>query len=122
MRIKNPQTQQLCGTVQEEFTICVRKYTIKDANGNRRFRIYNQFCSWTFYVEPIDQPGNVIGQISKDLNIRDQFFGTDTFGVTVPPNLSTQDKCLILGAVFLIQIAFEKARNADNDNKRRGWF
>ncbi len=123
MRIKNPQTNQLCGTVKEEFSICVRKYSVLDANGVKKYHIYNHFCSWTFYIEPVGQPGNVIGQISKDLNIKDAFFGTDTFGVTVPPNLSTQDKCLILGAVFLIQIGFEKARNAERENRRnRSWF
>ncbi len=116
MHIKNPQTGQLCGTVKEELSICPRKYSVLDANGVKRYRIFNQFCSWTFYLEPVGQPGNVIGQISKDLNVKDAFFGIDTFGVTLPSNLSTQDKTLILGAVFLIQIGFEMARNASNDS------
>jgi len=114
----------LVGSVEQEWSICAPKYSIKDAQGNVALIIEGPICTTTicgsdveFEVMSPDGQSNV-GKISKQWSgfLKEAFTDADIFGINFPVDLDVKMKAVLLGACMLIDFNFfEKTGNKDND-------
>ena len=97
------------GTVEREFSWLHRLFRVSDAQGKEICRLYGPlFHPWTFEIR---QNEREVGKITKKWSglLKEGFTDTDNFAAVLPPGMSTEAKCVLLGAVFLIDfVYFEK--------------
>lgn len=93
---------ELIGTIQKQFSLFRRVYSVLDSLGNELFQIFGPlFHPWTFQIKRgVDQYGKITKKWSGLL--KEGFTDADNFGVTFPREWDTKIKALFLGAVFLI--------------------
>ncbi len=100
------------GSVKRQWSWVRRIYKVFDAAGTERFTLFGPFLHpWTFNIM---QGSAEIGKITKKWSGlgKEIFTRADNFGLTYPANLDSQDKDLLLGAVFLIDfVHFEQSNN-----------
>jgi hypothetical protein len=109
----------LIGVVQQEWSLCIPIFSVKNANYETVLRIEGPFCTISccgdvdFEVTAIDGETQV-GKITKQWSglVREMFTDSDHFGVTFPIDLDVKMKAVLLGALFLIDMMFfEKTGN-----------
>ncbi|KAH0812654.1 hypothetical protein GEV33_010136 [Tenebrio molitor] len=101
----------LIGVVQQEWSLCIPIFSVKNANYETVLRIEGPFCTISccgdvdFEVTAIDGETQV-GKITKQWSglVREMFTDSDHFGVTFPIDLDVKMKAVLLGALFLINI------------------
>uniref|UniRef100_A0A6M2CS89 Phospholipid scramblase n=1 Tax=Rhipicephalus microplus TaxID=6941 RepID=A0A6M2CS89_RHIMP len=111
------------GYVAQEWSICVPKFRVENAEGETVLRIEGPFCTWSICgdveFKVLSKDGAVeVGRISKQWSglLKESFTDTDNFGVSFPMDLDVKIKAVLLGALFLIDyMFFEKTGNKEND-------
>ncbi len=102
----------LLGTIQRQFSILRRIYSVLDNSGFELFQLFGPILHpWTFMIR---RSGEDIGSITKKWSglFKEAFTSADNFGVTFPIELDATMKSLLLGAVFLIDfVHFERRHN-----------
>ena len=118
----------IIGTIEQDWSLCVPQFTIRDESGKAVLRIEGPFCTWScfgdvdFEVQSVDS-NTQVGKISKQWTglVKEAFTDADNFGVSFPLDLDVKIKATLLGAVILIDFMFfEKSQN--NENDRPGMF
>ena len=105
---------ELIGTIQRQFSLLRRIYSVLDSLGNELFQIFGPlFHPWTFEIKKgVDQYGKITKKWSGLL--KEGFTDADNFGVTFPGKWDKKIKALFLGAVFLIDFV-----HFENTSKRK---
>ncbi|KAJ7392573.1 Phospholipid scramblase 3 [Desmophyllum pertusum] len=112
------------GYCSQDWSICIPKFEIQDADRQTVLRIEGPFCQCNlcgdveFQVLSADGQ-NQVGKISKQWSglVKEAFTDADNFGITFPMDLDVKMKAVVLGSCFLIDFMFfEKAQGHDNDN------
>ena len=112
----------IVGTIEQDWSLCLPQFTIRDASGNPVLKIEGPFCTWScfgdveFEVQSLE--GQQVGKISKQWTglLKEAFTDADNFGVSFPLDLDVKIKATLLGAVFLIDFMFfEKSQNNEGD-------
>ena len=113
----------IIGSVEQNWSICLPKFTVRDEDGNEVLRIVGPCCTSScfgdveFEVMSLDS-NEQVGKISKQWSglLKEAFTDADNFGISFPMDLDVKIKATLLGAVFLIDFMFfEKAANEEND-------
>ncbi|XP_037939231.1 phospholipid scramblase 1-like [Teleopsis dalmanni] len=108
---------QVIGRVEQEWTLCLPSFRIKDVNDETVLRIEGPCCvssccnDVNFNVVSLD--GDIIGKISKKWSgfTREFFTDADFFGINFPMDLDVRIKAVLLGATFLIDMMFFEHTN-----------
>ena len=99
----------LLGTIQRQFSILRRKYSVLNSSGYEVFQLFGPILHpWTFIIQI---KGREVGKITKKWSgfLKEAFTKADNFGITFPVGLDATQKSLLLGAVFLIDfVHFER--------------
>jgi len=99
------------GAVQKRWSWIRRIYDVQDAQGQVLFRLFGPMLKpWTFDVQKGDQ---TVGAIRKKWSgmLKEAFTDADNFGVELGPSLASNERTLLLGAVFLIDFVHFENRN-----------
>ena len=100
------------GKIQKQFSILRRNYKVFDPSDQELFTLFGPILHpWTFNILKQEQE---IGKITKKWSglLKEGFTDADTFGVAFPGDLPLEQKCILLGAVFLIDfVHFENKGN-----------
>ena len=100
---------KVLGTVKRKFTLLRRKYSVRNNSGQEICELVGPiFHPWTFNIQ---YNGRKIGKISKEWSGvgKELFTDADNFGVRFPVDLDLEQKKILIGAVFLIDLMhFEK--------------
>jgi len=103
-------TGRKLGLIKQNFSIFTRRFTVSDATGREIYKIKGPFFHpWTFQILRND---NEVGKILKKWSgIGKEFFtDSDNFSITFPINADAEQKSILLGALFLIDLVyFEKS-------------
>ena len=100
---------QLLGSVDQDWSICAPKFSVKDAAGETVLKIDGPICTFScgsdvvFHVKTLDKETKV-GKITKQWSglAREMFTDADFFGVTFPMDLDVQIKAVLMATTFLI--------------------
>ncbi|XP_037510349.1 phospholipid scramblase 2 isoform X1 [Rhipicephalus sanguineus] len=111
------------GYVIQEWSICIPKFRVENAERETVLRIEGPFCTWSICgdveFKVLSKDGAVeVGRISKQWSglLKESFTDTDNFGISFPMDLDVKMKAVLLGALFLIDyMFFEKAGNKESD-------
>ena len=101
---------KVLGTVVREFSWLHRLFRVSDAQDKEICRLYGPlFHPWTFEIR---QNEREVGKITKKWSglLKEGFTDTDNFAAVLPPGMSTEAKCVLLGAVFLIDFVYFENR------------
>lgn len=117
MEVSSP-PGQLVGRVQQEWSLFIPSFTIRNAADEVVLRIEGPLCTMSicgdveFKVMSADGEHQV-GRISKQWSglMREMFTDTDYFGITFPMDLDVKMKAVMLGACFLIDAMFFEKTN-----------
>jgi Zn-finger nucleic acid-binding protein/uncharacterized protein YxjI len=100
------------GRVQRRFAIINKRYSVYNAHDKEILSINGPLIRpWTFFI---NRNGREIGRISKKWSglMKEMYTDADSFGIKFPKSLDNKTKCLLLGAVFLIDfLHFEQNQN-----------
>jgi len=100
---------RLLGNIKREFSVLAKKFTVKDSQGTALYDICAPVLHpWTFKVSKNDVK---VGEILKKLSgfAKEAFTDADNFSVRFPLGADADQKAVLLGALFLIDIVcFEK--------------
>ena len=101
---------KLLGTVEREFSWLHRLFRVTDGHGHEICRLHGPlFHPWTFLIQ---QNGREVGKVTKKWSglLKEGFTDTDNFAAVLPPGMSVEAKCVLLGAVFLIDFVYFENR------------
>ncbi|XP_015784200.1 phospholipid scramblase 2 [Tetranychus urticae] len=118
----------LCGYVEQSWSLCFPKFRVCNAAGDTVLRIEGPFCTFSFCgdveFQVLSRDGDTqVGRITKQWSglAREVFTDADHFGISFPMDLDVNIKAVLLGACFLIDFMFfEKTGNKERD--RPGMF
>jgi len=103
---------RLLGTIQRQFSMLRRIYSVLDASGQEAFQLFGPILHpWTFQIKAGEDE---YGKITKKWSgiAKESFTDADNFGVTFPAEWDVRAKAIFLGAVFLIDfVHFENKGN-----------
>jgi len=114
----------LVGTVEQEWSVCEPKYSVKDAQGNVALTIEGPICTFTVCGSDVEfkvlspDGSTEVGKISKQWSgfLKETFTDADIFGINFPMDLDVRMKAVLLGACMLIDFNFfEKTKGEEND-------
>jgi len=101
------------GSIEREFSLIVRTYSVRDARGTEIYSISGAFWRpWTF---KITRGGQDVAEIKKRWRglLREALTDADKFEMTFPAGANPSQKALLMAAMFLIDLSqFE-------DNQKR---
>jgi len=115
---------QVIGTVEQEWSMCIPQFRIRDHNGDVVLRIEGPFFTFSFCGSDVEfkvlspDGSNEVGMITKQWSgfAREAFTDSDNFGISFPMDLDVRMKAVLLGALFLIDFMFyEKQGNKEDD-------
>ncbi|XP_014668740.1 PREDICTED: phospholipid scramblase 1-like [Priapulus caudatus] len=119
----------IIGYVEQEWSVFVPKFRIKNAAGDTILRISGPFCTFSccgdveFNVSSAD--GNhQVGRISKQWSgmLKETFTDSDNFGIQFPMDLDVNVKATLLGATFLIDFMFFEQQGNKKGGDRPGMW
>jgi rRNA processing protein Gar1 len=100
------------GSIEKVFDWLRRVYVVKDEREQEICKLFGPILKpWTFLVMERDRE---VGKIAKNWSGlgKEMFTKADNFGVSFPAHFSVKQKCILLGAVFLIDfVHFEQNGN-----------
>ena len=114
----------IIGTIEQDWSLCIPEFSIKDESGNKILRIEGPCCTFSCFGKDVEfdvfsaDSSDKVGKISKQWTglAKEAFTDADNFGVNFPLDLDVKVKATLLGAVFLIDFMFfEKSANNEND-------
>merc|ERR1739848_689421 len=114
----------LIGTVEQEWSVCEPKYSVKDTQGNVALTIEGPICTFSICGSDVEfkvlspDGSTEVGKISKQWTglLKEAFTDADNFGISFPMDLDVRMKATLLGALFLIDFMFfEKKQNEEQD-------
>ncbi|EFA84145.1 hypothetical protein PPL_03219 [Heterostelium album PN500] len=106
------------GRIKERFSCCLPVLNVFDDTGNEVYRVIGQCCGCSNYSLSIRQgngtssgwgdDGDEVGEIEKKWSgwKKELFTDADNFFINFPPDSSSQQKALLLGALFLVDYLF----------------
>lgn len=101
------------GTVEQEWSLIIPQYKVKDASGNVVLRIEGPCCTVSccgdVEFQILSADGAIeVGKISKQWSglARELFTDADNFGLSFPIDLDVKMKAVMLGACMLIDFMF----------------
>ncbi|CAG2180559.1 unnamed protein product, partial [Oppiella nova] len=105
---------EILGTIRQEWSLCLPKFRVEDANGECVLMIRAPFCAYSWRCGDVDFPiysaydDSPVGKITKQWSGlgRELFTDADHFGITFPMDLDVHIKAVLLGACFLIDFLF----------------
>ncbi|OQX87652.1 MAG: scramblase [Candidatus Omnitrophica bacterium 4484_70.2] len=103
-------TDRFLGEIKQKFSFFSRKFVVKDATGRELYEIFGPFLHpWTFRIL---RNGEEVGKISKKWSGLGQelFTRADNFNIVFPPGIDGEQKGVLLGALFLIDMLFFEER------------
>lgn len=102
----------LLGKIKRRFALLRRIYAVLDRSEREVFQIFGPiFRPWTFLINKDDQEQGKIVKKWSGLG-KEVFTDADNFGINFPKGISTNQKAVFLGALFLIDfVHFEKKQN-----------
>jgi len=102
---------RLLGMIKQKFSLLSRKFIIKDFTGREIYKIHGPLLHpWTFRIL---KNGQEVGKISKKWSGlgKELFTDADNFNIVFPPDIDVNQKSILLGALFLIDMLFfEKSK------------
>ncbi|CAH0558283.1 unnamed protein product [Brassicogethes aeneus] len=108
MEVSSP-PGNIVGRVDQEWSIFLPKYAVKNASGETVLRIegpwFKMSCCGDVEFKITSADGSVqLGKISKQWSgvFKEMFTDADNFGITFPMDLDVRMKAVLLGACFLI--------------------
>ena len=93
---------KLVGTIKKQFSILRRIYSVNAPSEQEIYQLFGPLLHpWTFNIYQDDKE---VGNITKKWSglLKETFTDSDNFGITFPPGADTNQKSILLGAVFLI--------------------
>jgi hypothetical protein len=114
---------RVVGRVERKFTFFSRDYALTGPQGEPLLVVSGAWYKpWTFDVSRSGGGGGgggSVGQISKQWSgvLKESFTDADNFGVTWSPDLSGDEKALLLATVFLIDFMYFEDNNPVNANQ-----
>lgn len=94
------------GKIRKEFSILSKQFTVEDSMGMEICRIYGPlFHPWTFRIMKHDTETGKITKKWSGLG-KEMFTDADNFNITFPPDADTDQKGVLLGALFLIDMLY----------------
>lgn len=112
----------LVGTVEQEWSLCIPTFAIKNPSGETVLRIAGPFCTMRICgdveFDLTSADGNTkVGKISKQWTglVREMFTDADYFGITFPMDLDVRMKAVMLGACFLIDAMYFEQNSSRNN-------
>lgn len=103
------------GTVKRRFSFVRRIYSVADSQGVEIYELFGPFFHpWTFHIR---KGITDLGQITKKWSglLKESFTDADNFGIVFPNKIDTNQKAVLLGAVFLIDfVHFENSSSQRN--------
>ncbi|GAM21485.1 hypothetical protein SAMD00019534_046600 [Acytostelium subglobosum LB1] len=110
------------GHIKERFSFCVPVLNVFDDSGQEIYRVIGEFCGCANYAMSVRQgsgtdsgwgdPGDEVGQIEKRWSgwAKELFTTADNFFINFPPNSTTYQKSLLMGALFFVDyLYFERS-------------
>lgn len=92
------------GTIRREFSIFTRRFTVMGPMGNEIYRIFGPlFHPWTFQILKSNVQVGIIAKKWSGLG-KEMFTDADNFNITFPPDIDVNQKGVLLGALFLIDM------------------
>jgi len=97
---------------------------VEDEKGVKLFEIEKEGCCPCVIFECCRQPfhikdadDNKVGKVDKQYNgaLKEMFTDADTFMLEFPKNATPEQRALLIGAVFLLDINFFESDNEKND-------
>jgi uncharacterized protein YxjI len=110
MQISTP-GHPVFGLVKQEFAIFSRRFAIVDSRGTLLYKIVGPFLKpWTFKIL---KDTREVGKISKKWTGlgKEMFTDADNFNVVFPSDIDIQQKSILLGALFLIDLLYFESSN-----------
>ena len=99
------------GMIKQKFSIFSRQFLVRDATGREVYKIYGPFFHpWTFRILKNERE---IGKIQKRWSGlgKEMFTDADNFNIEFPREASVEQKSILLGALFLIDmLCFERSK------------
>ena len=105
MRVFNSDGK-LLGNIKREFSILTKKISVTDSQGAALYSLFAPILHpWTF---TISKDGAETGKIVKEWSGlgKEAFTDADKFSVSFPQGADADQKAVLLGALFLIDIVF----------------
>jgi uncharacterized protein YxjI len=102
---------KLLGTVERQWSWVHRLFIVADAQGREFCRLHGPlFHPWTFEIRQHDRE---VGKITKKWSglLKEGFTDTDNFAAVLPPQMTPEQKSVLLGAVFLIDFVYFENKN-----------
>ena len=99
-------TGKLLGIIKQKFSLLSRKFIVKDSTGREIYKIFGPFLHpWTFRILKNEQE---VGKISKKWSGlgKELFTDADNFNIVFPSGIDVNQKGILLGALFLIDMLF----------------
>ena len=99
-------TGKLLGIIKQKFSLFSRKFIVKDSTGREIYKIFGPFLHpWTFRILKNAQE---VGKISKRWSGlgKELFTDADNFNIVFPSGIDVNQKAILLGALFLIDMLF----------------
>jgi len=98
--------EKLLGSVKREFSILTKQLTVKDVQGGVLYNILaSMLHPWTFKIL---KDGAEQGEIVKNWSglAKEAFTDADNFSVRFPQGADAEQKAVLLGALFLVDIIY----------------
>jgi uncharacterized protein YxjI len=108
--VKTPEGK-LLGTVERQWSWIHRLFIVADAQGQEFCRLHGPlFHPWTFEIRQHDRE---VGKITKKWSglLKEGFSDADNFAAILPPQMTPEQKSVLLGAVFLIDFVYFENKN-----------
>ncbi len=92
------------GTIKKKFSVLSRQFTVEDSVGMEICRIHGPLLHpWTFRILKHEAETGKITKRWSGLG-KEMFTDADNFNITFPPDADTEQKGVLLGALFLIDM------------------
>jgi len=95
---------ELLGTIEREFTLVKRKYTLRAPDGEVIYEVDGAFWKpWTFDV--LDK-GDAVAQVKKQFSgfLQEMASDADNFGVEWADDLAGEDRLMLISTVFFLDL------------------
>eukprot|EP01006_Ploeotia_vitrea_P045829 TRINITY_DN66973_c4_g1_i1.p2 TRINITY_DN66973_c4_g1~~TRINITY_DN66973_c4_g1_i1.p2 ORF type:complete len:329 (-),score=193.45 TRINITY_DN66973_c4_g1_i1:646-1632(-) len=128
LRVKDSaRNDQPIGAIVQKFACCKPKFDIRDEMDNTLYRLVGPCCNCSLcgndvefnILNPLDDDdAEPVAKISKKWSgiVQEAFTDADNFGVTLPMDMPTSHKTLLLSSVFLVDFMYFEDSQAQKGN------
>ena len=106
LNIISNKTGQIIGRIKRKFSFFSRQLEVYNCSGQTLYFIEAPFLHpWTFKILQNNQEKGTITKKWSGLS-KEMFTDADNFGIKFPAGISIEEKSILLGALFLIDIVY----------------